>query len=74
MSTPDSFVEEVTEAVRRDKLYAAFRKYGWIGGLVVIGIVGGDSLRLPGEAPVTIAELKSAHETWLPNFMAQAAE
>lgn len=41
MSTPDSFVDEVTEAVRRDKLYAAFRKYGWIGGLVVIGIVGG---------------------------------
>lgn len=41
MSTPDSFVEEVTDAVRRDKLYAAFRKYGWIGGLLVIGIVGG---------------------------------
>lgn len=41
MSTPDSFVDEVTDAVRRDKLYAAFRKYGWIGIVLVVGIVGG---------------------------------
>ncbi len=41
MSNPDSFIEEVTEEVRRDRLFAAFRKYGWIGGLVVFGIVGG---------------------------------
>ena len=41
MSTPDSFVDEVTEAVRRDRLYAAFRKYGWIGVVVVLVIVGG---------------------------------
>ncbi len=41
MSNPDSFIEEVTEEVRRDKLFAMFRKYGWIGGLLVVGIVGG---------------------------------
>jgi len=41
VSNPDSFIEEVTEEVRRDRLFAAFRKYGWIGGLVVLGIVGG---------------------------------
>ncbi len=41
MSTPDSFIDEVTEAVRRDKLYAAFRKYGWIGLAVILLIVGG---------------------------------
>lgn len=41
MSNPDSFIEEVTEEVRRDRLFAAFRKYGWIGGLVVLAIVGG---------------------------------
>lgn len=41
MSNPDSFIEEVTEEVRRDKLFAAFRKYGWIGGLAVVAIVGG---------------------------------
>lgn len=41
MSNPDSFIEEVTEEVRRDRLFAIFRKYGWIGGVVVLGIVGG---------------------------------
>ncbi|MBI1172800.1 hypothetical protein GC209_15505 [bacterium] len=41
MSTPDSFVDEVTDAVRSDRLYAGFRKYGWIGALIVVLIVGG---------------------------------
>ena len=41
MSNPESFIDEVTEEVRRDKLYAAFRKYGWIGVLIVLGVVGG---------------------------------
>lgn len=41
MSSPDSFIDEVTEEVRRDKLYAALRKYGWIGVLAVVLIVGG---------------------------------
>lgn len=41
MSNSDSFIDEVTEEVRRDRLFALFRKYGWIGGLVVVAIVGG---------------------------------
>lgn len=41
MSNPDSFIDEVTEEVRRDKLFAMFRKYGWIGAVAVIAIVGG---------------------------------
>lgn len=41
MSETDSFIDEVTEEVRRDRLYAAFRKYGWIGALAILGIVGG---------------------------------
>ncbi len=41
MSNPDSFIDEVTEEVRRDKLFAMFRKYGWIGAVAVILIVGG---------------------------------
>jgi hypothetical protein len=41
VSNNDSFIDEVTDEVRRDKLFAAFRKYGWIGGLVIAGIVGG---------------------------------
>ena len=41
MSNPDSFIDEVTEEVRRDRLFAIFRKYGWIGALLVVLIVGG---------------------------------
>lgn len=41
MSNPESFIDEVTEEVRRDRLFAAFRKYGWIGIVLVLMIVGG---------------------------------
>lgn len=40
MSTPDSFIDEVTEEVRRDRLFALMRKYGWIGIALVVAIVG----------------------------------
>lgn len=41
MSDTDSFIEEVTEEVRKDKLFGYFKKYGWIAGLVVVLVVGG---------------------------------
>lgn len=41
MSSPESFIDEVTEEVRRDRLFAMFRKYGWIGVLLVLLTVGG---------------------------------
>ncbi len=41
MSNTDSFIDEVTEDLRRDKLFAQFRKYGWIGAVVIVAIVGG---------------------------------
>lgn len=41
MSDTDSFIDEVTEEVRRDRLFALMRKYGWIGVVAVLGIVGG---------------------------------
>lgn len=41
MSETDSFIEEVTEEVRRDRLYKLFRKYGWIGVALVVLVVGG---------------------------------
>ena len=43
MSNPESFIEEVTEEVRRDRLFGLFRKYGWIAVLVILGIVGGSA-------------------------------
>ncbi len=41
MSNPDSFIEEVTEEVRRDRLFRLFRKYGWVGIVLILGLVGG---------------------------------
>lgn len=41
MSNPESFIDEVTEELRRDRLYATFRRYGWIAILAVVLIVGG---------------------------------
>lgn len=45
MSDSDSFIDEVSEEVRRDRLFAMFRRYGWIGVLVVVLVVGGASWR-----------------------------
>ncbi|UWP90032.1 hypothetical protein [Aliiroseovarius crassostreae] len=41
MSNPENFIDEVTEEVRRDKLFALMRKYGWIGVTGVLLLVGG---------------------------------
>ncbi len=41
MSDTDSFIEEVSEEVRRDRLYRIFRRYGWIAILAVLLLVGG---------------------------------
>tara|TARA_A100001015_G_C15043768_1_gene741813 strand:+ start:5138 stop:5779 length:642 start_codon:yes stop_codon:yes gene_type:complete len=41
LSDNESFIEEVTEEVRRDKLYLFLKKYGWIAGLAVVLIVVG---------------------------------
>lgn len=40
MSNTDSFIDEVTEEVRRDRLYGYLKRYGWIAALVIVGIVG----------------------------------
>jgi hypothetical protein len=45
VSNPDSFINEVTEEVRRDKLFGYFRRYGWIAIVVVLLIVGGAAFR-----------------------------
>lgn len=41
MSNTDSFVEEVNEEVRRDRLYGLLRRYGWIAVLAIVLMVGG---------------------------------
>lgn len=41
MHDSDSFIHEVSEAVRRDRLTATLRRYGWLIGSAVVLIVGG---------------------------------
>ena len=41
MSETDSFINEVSEEVRKDKLFKLFRKYGWIPVVLIVLIVGG---------------------------------
>lgn len=43
MSETDSFIDEVSEEVRRDRLFALYRRYGWIGVAIIVLIVGGAS-------------------------------
>jgi len=41
LSNPESFIDEVTEEVRRDRLFSLMRRYGWIAVLLVVVVVGG---------------------------------
>ena len=41
MSDTDSFIDEVTEEVRRDRLFGYFRRYGWIPAVIILALVGG---------------------------------
>ena len=45
MSETDSFIDEVSEEVRKDKLYATMRKYGWLAVVIVLALVGGTAFR-----------------------------
>jgi hypothetical protein len=44
VSNQDSFINEVTDEVRRDKLFKMFRRYGWMGALAIVLIVGGAAI------------------------------
>lgn len=41
MSNSDSFIDEVTDEVRRDRLYATFRRWAWVAVLAVVLVVAG---------------------------------
>jgi hypothetical protein len=45
VSNPESFIDEVTEEVRRDKLFGYIRRWGWIGIVAVLMLVGGAAYR-----------------------------
>lgn len=37
----DNFIDEVFEDLRRERLFRLFRRWGWLAGLVILGIVAG---------------------------------
>jgi hypothetical protein len=41
MSNNDSFIDEVNDEVRRDRLYGMLRRYGWIAVVLIVLVVGG---------------------------------
>lgn len=41
MANTDSFIDEVNEEVRRDRLFGLFRKWAWLAVLLVVIVVGG---------------------------------
>jgi hypothetical protein len=41
----DSFIDEVTEELRRDRLFAMYRRWGWVVGLVVLLLIAGVTWR-----------------------------
>lgn len=55
MSDSDSFINEVSEEVRRDRLFALMRRYGWIAILAILLLVGGAAWREYQRAQATAA-------------------
>ena len=43
MSNTDSFIDEVAEEVRRDSWLRFLKRWGWVGFVLVIALVGGSS-------------------------------
>lgn len=41
MSNPDSFIDEVSEEVRRDRMFHFLRRWGWVGIVAVVVLVAG---------------------------------
>ncbi|WP_137702060.1 tetratricopeptide repeat protein [Marimonas lutisalis] len=59
MSDTDSFIDEVTEEVRRDRLFRLMKRYGWIAVLAVLVLVGGAAFNEYRKAQAT----RAAQET-----------
>lgn len=41
MSNSDNFMSEVADELRRERLFGALKRYGWVAGVIVLAIAGG---------------------------------
>lgn len=62
MSNSETFIDEVTEEVRKDRLFGLMRKYGWIAVLVVLIVVGGTAFSEFRKAQTTAAAQAAGDE------------
>ncbi len=62
MSDTDSFIDEVSEEVRRDRLFKLMRKWGWLPLLVVVTIVGGAAYNEWNKASIRTSSQKLGTE------------
>lgn len=62
MSNSETFIDEVTEEVRKEKLFGYLRKYGWIAVLVVLLVVGGTAFSEYRKAQATAAAQAAGDE------------
>ncbi|WP_408593149.1 tetratricopeptide repeat protein [Paracoccus marcusii] len=65
----DTFIDEVTEELRRDRLYGAMRRYGWIVVMVIVAVVGFTAWR-----EYSAAQDRAAAEAWGDAILAAEAE
>jgi len=67
LSNQDSFINEVSEEVRRDRLYALYKKYGWIALAFVILVVAGAAFNEWRKASIA-ADAQAAGDALLSAF------
>ncbi|MEQ5795590.1 tetratricopeptide repeat protein [Paracoccus sp. NFXS7] len=65
----DTFIDEVTEELRRDRLYGAMRRYGWIVVLVIVAVVGFTAWR-----EYSAAQDRAAAQAWGDAILAAEAQ
>ncbi len=74
----DSFIDEVSEEVRRERLFGYMRRYGWIAGLLIVAVVAGaawnewSKARAEAQAQLLGDSLLSAMEAGDPAARAEA--
>ena len=65
----DSFIDEVTDELRRDRLYGVMRRYGWIVVLLIVVAVGYTAWR-----EYAVARDRAAAQEWGDAVLAAEAE